>query len=514
MTPERLEQIQELYLSARDRDPDTRAAFLANNCGGDEELRREVESLLAQGSGEVMGRPAMEVAGELLASGHLSPGSQIGAYRIESQLGEGGMGAVYRARDTKLGREVALKFLSPRLARDADYMARFEREAKVLASLNHPNIAIVHGLEESNGTQALVMELVEGRTLAARIAEGPIPLKEALRVAEAIAEGLEAAHEKGIVHRDLKPGNVKISPEGGVKVLDFGLAKMSGAPSGPAQDPSVPTEGETEPGTILGTVGYMSPEQASGKPVDKRADIWAFGVVLWEMLTGKRLFAGETISHTLAEVLGAPIDFDKLPKETPPAIRNLVRRCLERDAKSRLRDIGEARIALQACLSGSAMTVAAEKELVVRKRTGLVWILGAAVVLLVGVAIWALWPRTAPLANAMHFAVPLPEGVTSCEYVSLSPDGRKLLINVGRGGGFWIRDLNALEWRRVPNTLGAFGPFWSPDSRFIAFTVADQIKKIDLSGGPAQSLSTIVVEPVDGAWNRDGVIIVGNPNGP
>src|SRR5215471_1400338 len=314
MTPERIQQIQELYLAARDRDPATRSAFLADNCGGDEELRHEVESLLAHDSGEVMGRPAMEVAAELLDSSHLRPGVQIGAYRIESKLGEGGMGAVYRATDTRLGREVALKFLSPRLARDADYMARFEREAKVLASLNHPNIAIVHGLEESNGTRALVMELVEGRTLAARIAEGPLPLKEALRVAEAIAEALEAANEKGIVHRDLKPGNVKINPEGGVKVLDFGLAKMSGTPSGPAQDPSALT-GETEPGTILGTVGYMSTEQASGKPVDKRADIWAFGVVLWEMLTGKRLFAGDTASDALARVVAAPIDFDKLPKE-------------------------------------------------------------------------------------------------------------------------------------------------------------------------------------------------------
>src|SRR5215831_16607056 len=328
MTPERLEQIQELYLAARDRDPATRSAFLDESCVGDEELRREVESLLAQGSGEVMDRPAMEVAGELLDSGHLSPGAQIGAYRIESQLGEGGMGTVYRATDTRLGREVALKFLSPRLAHDADYMARFEREAKVLASLNHPNIAIVHGLEESNGTRALVMELVEGRTLAARIAEGPIPLKEALRVAEAIAEGLEAANEKGIVHRDLKPGNVKINPEGGVKVLDFGLAKMSGTPSGPAQDPSALT-GETEPGTILGTVGYMSPEQASGKPADKRADIWAFGVVLWEMLTGKRLFHGDTISDTLVAVLKEEPDWNRIPSEA----RRLLRSCLEKEPK-------------------------------------------------------------------------------------------------------------------------------------------------------------------------------------
>src|SRR5215831_8013911 len=509
MSPERLRRIEELYHAAREGTAEERAALLAQT---DPELRREVELLLSDPSGsEFLDRPAIQNAPELLADSTvtvLAAGVSLGPYRIEGKIGEGGMGAVYRATDTRLGREVALKFLSPWLARDADYMARFEREAKVLASLNHPNIATVHGLEESNGTRALVMELVEGRTLAARVAEGPIPLKEALRVAEAIAEGLEAANEKGIVHRDLKPGNVKISPEGGVKVLDFGLAKMSGAPSGPAQDPSALTEGETEPGTILGTVGYMSPEQASGKPVDKRADIWAFGVVLWEMLTGKRLFAGETVSHTLAEVLAAPIDFDKLPKETPPAIRNLVRRCLERDVKNRLRDIGEARIALQSCLSGSA-----EKELAVPKRTGLIWTLGAVVLLLAGIASWALWPRTAPPAHAMHFAVPLPEGATFCEDVALSPDGRKLLINAGPTVGLWIRDLNALEWQRLPNTLVTGHAFWSPDSRFIAFPVADQIKKIDISGGPAQSLSTIVGAG-GGAWNRDGTIIVGTSNGP
>src|SRR5215472_16197468 len=506
MTPERLKQIQEFYLSARDCDPGIRPEFLTQACGGDEELRREVESLLAQGSGEVMGRPAMEVAAELLDSSHLGPGVQIGAFRIESRLGEGGMGAVYRARDTRLGREVALKFLSPWLARDAEYMARFEREAKVLASLNHPNIAIVHGLEESNGTRALVMELVEGRTLAARIKEGPIPLKEALRVAEAIAEGLEAAHEKGIVHRDLKPGNVKISPDGGVKVLDFGLAKTSGAPSGPAQDPSALT-GETEPGTILGTVGYMSPEQASGKHVDKRADIWAFGVVLWEMLTGKRLFAGETVSHTLAEVLAAPIDFDKLPKETPPAIRNLVRRCLERDAKNRLRDIGEARIALQACLSGSAMTVAAEKELVVRKRTGLIWILGAAVVLLTGIASWALWPK-AP-TRATRFQVTLPDNVQFDEYVSISPDGHKLVFNAsGEQSSLWVHDLDTLEWRRLPGTEGGRSPFWSPDSKYLGFAVGNQLKKIDAAaGGPPQTLCTSTYLVGSGTWSREGVIV-------
>src|SRR5215472_9459044 len=512
MSPERLQQIEELYHAARERTSEERAALLAQ---ADPELRREVESLLAQpDNGRFWDRPALDNATELgdAADTLLTAGTCLGPYRIEGKIGEGGMGAVYRAMDTKLGREVALKFLSPWLARDADYLARFEREAKVLASLNHPNIAIVHGLEESNGTRALVMELVEGHTLAARIKEGPIPLKEALRVAEAIAEGLEAANERGIVHRDLKPGNVKINPEGGVKVLDFGLAKISGTPSGPAQDPSALT-GETEPGTILGTVGYMSPEQASGKPVDKRADIWAFGVVLWEMLTGKRLFAGEAVSHTLAKVLAAPIDFDKLPKETPPAIRNLVRRCLERDAKNRLSDIGEARIALQTSLvdsSGGAEISAPAKN--PRKE---LWIVAGALALLAGIANWALWPKATLPAPETRFQIPLPEGVTSTPHVLVSPDGRKLLINTLGVQGLWIRDLDALEWRHLPDTFGARAPFWSPDSKFVAFGVANQLKKIDISGGSPQILCTVQNTVASGAWNREGKIVFGSAgNGP
>src|SRR5215831_8732286 len=285
MTSERFQQIEELYHAARERTGEERAALLAQ---ADPELRREVESLLAQpDSGKFLDRPALENATKLLDGTVtlLNPGACFGPYRIEGKIGEGGMGAVYRATDTKLGREVALKFMSASLAQDTDYIARFQREAKVLASLNHPNIAIVHGLEESNGVRALVMELVDGPTLADRIAENAIPLKEALPIAEQITEALEAAHEKGVVHRDLKPGNVKIKPDGGVKVLDFGLAKAGGAPAASVEDSSNLTMVETKSGIILGTAGYMSPEQASGKPVDKRSDIWAFVVVLYEMLT-------------------------------------------------------------------------------------------------------------------------------------------------------------------------------------------------------------------------------------
>jgi eukaryotic-like serine/threonine-protein kinase len=363
--------------------------------------------------------------------------------------------------------------------------------------------------------RALVMELVEGPTLAARIAEGAIPWKEALPIAEQIAEGLEAAHEKGVVHRDLKPGNVKIKPGGAVKVLDFGLAKVSAMPESPSEDSSTLTMAETEAGRILGTVRYMSPEQASGKPVDKRSDIWAFGVVLWEMLTGKRLFTGETASDTLAGLLAAPIDLDKLPKETPPGIRNLVKRCLERDPRNRLRDIGEARIVLQACLANPSSETESPTPVKNPPHKRL-WAMAGAIALLAAIAGWALWPRAVTPAHATRFWVPLPEGATFSQYVSLSPDGRKLLINTtGPQGGFWVRDLEGLEWRRLAGTEGSRSPFWSPDSRFVAFGTGNQLKKIDVSGGPPRTLSTVAGLGVSyGAWNRNGAIVFGNFTGP
>ncbi|MDX2153774.1 MAG: serine/threonine-protein kinase [Bryobacteraceae bacterium] len=274
----------------------------------------------------------------------LAPGARIGPYEILSRIGVGGMGEVYRARDSKLAREVAIKVLPQALATDTDYLARFQREAHVLAQLNHPNIAIVHGLEDN----AIVMELVRGPTLAERLEHGPIPLEEALGIARQVAEALEAAHEKGIIHRDLKAANIKFTHDGVVKVLDIGLAKPadgSAQESGSADSPTL-TVRATQAGIILGTAAYMSPEQAAGKPLDRRSDIWSYGVVLWEMLTGHRLFQGETFSHTLADVLRAPIDFTKLPPGTPPALHTLLRRCLDRDVKTRLRDIGEARIAI------------------------------------------------------------------------------------------------------------------------------------------------------------------------
>src|SRR4051812_30361780 len=296
----------------------------------------------------------------------LPSGTRLGAYEILAPLGAGGMGEVYRARDARLGREVAIKQLAPALAHDPDYLARFEREAQVLAALNHPNIAAIYGLESG----AIVMELVAGETLADQIARGPIPLETALPIARQIAEALEAAHERGIVHRDLKPANVKVTPDGHVKVLDFGLAKaLEGSAANQfAADGLTNTisAANTRAGVIMGTAAYMSPEQATGAVVDKRADVWSFGVVLFEMLTNRRLFEGETATHTLADVIRAEIDWARLPATTPRAIRHLLTRCLERDPRRRLRDIGEARIEIEQQLEQSASTARSGPTAIIR----------------------------------------------------------------------------------------------------------------------------------------------------
>jgi serine/threonine protein kinase len=343
----------------------------------------------------------------------------IAHYHISAKLGEGGMGVVYRATDTKLGREVAIKILPDALAQDPDRLARFEREAKVLASLNHPHIAQIYGVEE----RALIMELAPGERLA-----GPLPLATALNYARQIAEALEAAHEKGIVHRDLKPANVMVTPEGAVKVLGFGLAAVAQGPapegSDPANSPTL-TMRATQAGVIMGTAAYMSPEQTSGKAVDKRADIWSFGVVLWELLTGCRLFEGETVSHTLADVLRGPIDFDQLPRETPAAIRGLLRRCLERNVKNRLRDIGEARIAIEAVLAGETPLLEGPPKLGGARHLWLGW--GVAAVATAGLATVAFmhFREKPPVPAApVRFQIPAPENATLA--LSLSPDGRKM----------------------------------------------------------------------------------------
>jgi Tol biopolymer transport system component len=353
---ERRRRIEELCDAALDHDTRERPAFVANACDADEGLRKEVEALLAhaQTAERFLATPIAEVAAYVLADHHGTSlvGRQIGSHKILSLLGVGGMGEVYRARDTKLGRDVAIKVVADVFLSDPERLAHLEREARVLATLNHPHIGAIYGLEETDGIRGLVLELVEGATLAERLALGPLPIQEALTVARQIAEALEAAHEKGIVHRDLKPANIKITPDDTVKVLDFGLAKVFGSEaSGRDAFPMPPiTIEETRDGVIAGTVAYMSPEQARGKSVDKRTDIWAFGGVLYEILTARRAFRGETVSDTIAAILEHEPDWSALPAQTPASVRRLLQRCLEKQPKRRLRDVGDARLEIEEAL--------------------------------------------------------------------------------------------------------------------------------------------------------------------
>ena len=344
MTDERWPSVKALFQAAMERPAGERDAFLAAAAEGDDALRREVESLLA-----------WDTADDTPALAALTAGQRIGPYEVVAPLGAGAMGEVYRARDTKLNRDVALKVLPGLFSLDPERLARFTREAQLLATLNHPNIAAIYGLEESNGAQALVLELVDGPTLADRIALGSMSLQEALPLARQIADALEAAHGNGIVHRDLKPANIKIRADGTVKLLDFGLAKAL-APAGVDVSSATPPELATHAHVILGTAAYMSPEQARGHPVDTRTDIWAFGVVVFEILAGHRTFGGETVSDTLASVLKTDPDWRALPAAVPPSLRRLLRRCLDKDPKRRLQAIGDARIQIEGCLAASRTT--------------------------------------------------------------------------------------------------------------------------------------------------------------
>ena len=351
-----------MYHASLAHDAEGRQAFLARACAGDETLLREVESLLAQltfsGDGFLKG-PAVPLAAQADSDidAFLVAGRRLGSYEVQEQIGAGGMGEVYRARDTKLGRDVAIKILPRVFTSDPDRLMRFEREARMLATLNHPHIGAIYGFEDAEGMRALVLELVDGETVANRIARGPLPVKDALTLARQIADALDAAHEKGIVHRDLKPANIKITSEGTVKVLDFGLAKAASAGAATADQTQSPTAtaGGTREGVILGTAAYMSPEQARGLKVDKRTDIWAFGCVLYEMLTGRLPFAGHTVSDTIAAILEREPDWKALPQATPASIRRLLQRSLEKDLKRRLRDIGDARLELDDVLISAAV---------------------------------------------------------------------------------------------------------------------------------------------------------------
>ncbi len=442
----------------------------------------------------------------------MAPHSQIAHYKLTGKLGEGGMGAVYRATDTKLNREVAIKVLPAAFAEDDARMRRFEREAQVLASLNHPNIAAIYGIEAG----ALVMELVEGADLA-----GPLPADIAIAYARQIADGLEAAHEKGIVHRDLKPANIKVTADGVVKLLDFGLAKTAGeyASSG-ANNPTLsPTLslGMTEAGTILGTAAYMSPEQARGKPVDKRADIWAFGVVLYELLTGRRPFSGDTMTDTLAAVVLEEPDYAALPPATPAGVRRLLRSCLRKDPRQRLRDIGDARLMLDE-VETHAITAPSPAA----RRAWLPWIvagLAAGLALAaVGVAIIARPPAKPPEPVAVRFTVPWPAGTIAASAAAPqaipSPDGRYLAFIADSNGqtALWVRPMGSTSAHRLDQTDGANFPFWSPDGQFIAFFADEKLKKIPAAGGSPMTVCNAprTASPIvgdGGTWNDKGLIV-------
>jgi WD40 repeat protein len=461
----------------------------------------------------------------------LSAGTRLGSYEILVPLGAGGMGEVYRATDTKLGRDVAIKVLPEAVARDHERLARFEREAQVLASLNHPNIATIHGVEDSGGAPALVMELVEGPTLEDRIAQGPIPVEEALPIAREIAEGLDYAHERGIIHRDLKPANVKLTGDAKVKILDFGLAKaldpVAGASSPDVTRSPTITAAATQAGVILGTAAYMSPEQARGRPADKRSDIWAFGCVLWEMLTGKRLFHGETVSDTLAAVLRADIDSKTLPAGTPPAIRRLLERCLERDPKRRLRDIGEARIALEQPASligiGVETGAATASRRGGRGRIAASALAGAALGagLVAGVA--AMRHRRSPTDSAVRLSVTLPRGqamvVWDLPNFALSREGAEIAYVAKKETGttaLYVRSLNSFDARELSDTGGAAAPFFSPDGQWLGYIVGGRLQKMALSGGPPQPVCDMPISSIgngNATWADDGSILVPSTSG-
>jgi serine/threonine protein kinase/Tol biopolymer transport system component len=520
ITPERWRQIERLYHAALEREESQRAAYLHEVCAGDDALRQEVESLLAQqtAAGSFLETPALEVAAKALAEDHSQSslvGRKLGAYKIVSMLGAGGMGEVYQARDTKLGRDVAIKVLPAEFVHDAERLARFQREARMLAALNHPNIATIYGLEQSEGVHYLVMELVPGHTLAERVRAGALKMEEALRVAAQIAEALEAAHEKGVIHRDLKPANVKVTPEGRVKVLDFGLAKAFAGDGGLdlSNAPMLSAMG-TEEGRILGTPAYMSPEQARGKPVDKRTDIWAFGCVLYEMLTGKEAFRGETLSDTIAAVLEREPAWEVLPPETPVKIRDLLRRCMQKDSQRRLRDIGDARIEIEEAL---VEPTAPAKSTRARWRGPLVWG-GTSLLLVAAIASLATWNlRRLPLPQPVsRLTITLPPGrqlagLENGPDVALSPDGTHLAYVVRQGDTtqIYLRAIDSLEARPISGTEGATEPFFSPDGQWLGFFAGGKLKKISVSGGAALTLCD-VSNSAGGSWGSRGTIIFGN----
>ena len=542
---ERRRRVSDLYHAALARSPGERDAFLKAACQGDEALRQEIASLLqfeSQSAG-FMARPAAAVVAGAARDTHEGAsmvGKAIGLYTIVAPLGVGGMGEVYRARDTKLGRDVAIKILPAHFTADPERRARFAREARLLATLNHPHIGAIYGLEESDGITALVLELIEGPTLEERLERGPLPIVEALAIARQIAEALEAAHEKGIVHRDLKPANIVLQGSSGsasdvrAKVLDFGLAKAGRARRGDSTHGRDSSFDGTADGRILGTPAYMSPEQARGLAVDKRADIWAFGCVLYEVLTGLRAFDGDTVTDTLARILDHEPDWDALQAGTPPSIHRLLERCLRKDPRKRLHDIADALIEIdESDVDASQGRVGRREAVLARpRRHGFAWIAGSLLAgALLGSGGIAMWQARTP-ANAddsLEFDIPSPPGfrygnpfprpgkfASAWKEFALAPNGRHLVAVViaEHLRTLWVRPLDSsLGFRPLQGTEGARAPFWSADSRRIAFFANNKLMVVGLNGEtpvPVCEATSIF----GGTWNADDVILLASPNGP
>jgi Tol biopolymer transport system component len=452
----------------------------------------------------------------------MQPGTKIAHYEITGPLGKGGMGEVYRARDSKLGRDVAIKVLPTEMSQDPERLARFDREARTLATLQHANIASIYGFETEGGAPCLIMELADGEDLSERLLRGPIAIEEAVDLAIQMAQGLAAAHAVGIIHRDLKPANIKISSDGILKILDFGLARAAGAEDGPesALEHSPTLTAMTQPGVILGTAAFMSPEQARGTHVDHRADIWSFGVVFLGMLTGQRVFEGNTVSDTLASVLRAEVAWDQLPADTPPTVRRLLERCLERDSSRRLQAIAEARIALEDLKEGRSDEAAPSVESAHAprfRRERLGWIAAVAILMAAVFGVTALRPSVADLP-LVHSTLLPPAGwdFAPASPFAVSPDGSMVaFVSVARpenekaspgSNSIWIRDLGGSEARYVADTNGDAYPFWSPDGRWLGFYAGGKLNKIEAQGGPVIALCD-ATDGRGGSWNTDDIII-------
>ena len=518
MDREHWRKIERLCNSALDLEPERRESFLVETCAGDESLLRDVRLLLdMQPEAEnfiespAMERVAKRIAAESEASNQFLSltGKTLGHYQVGEELGRGGMGEVYLADDLSLDRKVALKFLPEIFTGDCEWMARFEREAKLLASLRHPNIAVIHGIEEAEGKRFLVLELVEGETLAQSLRRGPLPAEEALGICHQIIEALEAAHEKGVIHRDLKPENVMISSGGIVKILDFGLAKTLANESQVVDSPRSPAIPEliTRPGFVLGTAAYMSPEQARGKSADRRADIWAFGCILYECLTGKSAFGGETVTDTLAAILTNEPNWQALPTTIPPNIRFVLRRCLEKNLSRRFHHAADIRIQIEESIDGGETAAPARRPWLMR-----IWA-AFATFLVIALAIYSFFPiggRERP--EAMQFQVPA-SGMPDDYNMAISPDGRAIAYVAATSNtavrSLFVREMESIAPRQLNGTEGALHPFWSHDSRSIAFFAGGRLKRIEVSGGSPSH----ICEALDfrgGTWNREGAIIFGD----